>query len=290
MKKKTIINLRILLIILCILLTIFLFVEIRTKLTEPLAHIKPSYDKISIVEILNKKILSEDDYKTLFYQTGLGKDAIDKLLIDKVNGKKKILNFQENFFKDISVFYEKITPITYQESIINDKGQLIFGTDLAPYDNGYILLTRATHSFGWRHGHAAIITDAVNGNTLEAAVLGQDSQIMNINKWKYYPNFMILKLKDVPQEKLDEIADYAVKTLHKVPYRLTSGIFSDKYKDGIDPIGTQCSHLVWYPFKKFGYDLDSDGGKIVTPMDIANSPYLEIVQIYGFDPKELWKK
>lgn len=290
MKKKTIINLRTLIIILCILLTIFLFVEIRSKLTEPLAHIKPSYDKISIVEILNKKILSEDDYRTLFYQTGLGKDAVDKLLSNHVDGKKKILNFQDNFFKDISVFYEKITPITYQESVINDKGQLIFGTDLAPYDNGYILLTRATHSFGWRHGHAAIITDSVNGNTLEAAVLGQNSQIMNINKWRFYPNFMILKLKDVPQEKLDEIADYAVEKLHKVPYRLTSGIFSNKYKDGIDPIGTQCSHLVWYPFKKFGYDLDSDGGKIVTPMDIANSPYLEIVQIYGFDPKELWKK
>lgn len=289
MKKKTIVSLRILLIILCILLTIFLVIEIKSKLTAPLAHVKPSYDKISIVELINKTSLTEDDYKTLFYQTGLGKDAINDLLNDKVYGKSKILKFQENLFKDISVFYEKITPVTYQESVVNKKGQLVFGTDLAPYDNGYILVTRATYSLGWRHGHAAIITDAINGNTLEAAVLGQDSQIMGISKWKFYPNFMILKLRDVPQEKLDEIAKYAVKKLHKVPYKLTTGIFNDKYKDGIDPIGTHCSHLVWYPFMEFGYDLDSDGGIIVTPMDLATSPYLEIVQVYGFDPKELWK-
>ena len=289
MKKKTIIRLRILLIILCILLTIILAIEIKNKLTEPLAHVKPSYDKVSIVELLNKKSLTENDYKTLFYQTGLGKDAIDNLLSDKINGKTRILNFQNNLFEDISVFKEKITPVTYQESVINEKGKLIFGTDLAPYDNGYILVTRATYSFGWRHGHAAIITDAVNGNTLEAAVLGQDSQIMGVSKWKFYPNFMILKLKDVPQEKLDEIAEYAVNKLYRVPYKLTTGIFNSKYKDGIDPIGTHCSHLVWYPFMEFGYDLDSDGGKIVTPMDIANSPFLEIVQVYGFDPKELWK-
>lgn len=289
MNKKTIVNLRILLIILCVLLTIYLVIQIKNKLTEPLAHVKPSYDKISIVELINKTNLTENDYKTLFYQTGLGKDAIDNLLNDKVNGKNKILKFQENLFKDISVYYEKITPITYQESFINEKGQLGFGTDLAPYDNGYILVTRATYSLGWRHGHAAIVTDAINGNTLEAAVLGQDSQIMSISKWKFYPNFMILKLKDVSQDKLDEITEYAIKKLYKIPYKLTSGIFNYKYKEGIDPIGTHCSHLVWYPFMKFGYDLDSDGGMIVTPKDIANSPLVEIVQVYGFDPKELWK-
>lgn len=288
MEKKKI-NLRILLIILIILLTGYLAIALKNKLTEPLAHVNPSYDKISIVEILNKNNLTEDDYKTLFYQTGLGKYAINNLLNDKVNGINKILQFQENLFKDVSIFYEKITPITYQESIKNEKGHFVFGTDLAYYNNGYILVTRATRSLGWRHGHAAIVTDAEKGYTLEAAVLGEDSQIMGISKWKFYPNFMILKLKDVPQDEHDKIAEYAIKSLYKVPYRLTSGIFSDKFKSGVSPAGTHCSHLVWYPFMEFGYDLDSNGGMIVTPKDIANSPYVEIVQVYGFDPKELWK-
>jgi uncharacterized protein YycO len=277
------------LITFCIILSILLFIKIKTNLTKPLAHVKPNYEKTSIVEILNKNEISDDDYKELFYQTGLGHSAIDSLLEDKVNGKIRILKFQENLFKDINVFYQRITPITYQENIKDNDGKFISGTDLAPYKNGYILVTRATHSLGWRHGHAAIVADSYNGNVLEAAVLGEDSQISDINSWKYYPNFMILKLKDADQTKLDEIAEYAVKKLYKIPYKLTSGIFSTKYKDGVDPNGTHCSHLVWYPFKKFGYDLDSNGGMIVTPQDIAKSPYLEIIQVYGFNPKELWK-
>lgn len=278
------------LITLFIILSIVMYITIKTRMIKPLAHVKPNYDKISIVALLDKDEFSEDDYKELFYQTGLGPSAIDSLLEDKANGKNKILSFQENLFKDIDILYQRITPITYQENIKDDKGNIIYGTNLAPYQNGYILVTRATHSLGWRHGHAAIVIDSQNGSVLEAAVLGEDSQLANINSWKYYPNFMILKLKNADQKVLDEISSYALKSLYKIPYRLTSGIFSTKYKDGVNPKGTHCSHLVWYPFRKFGYDLDSNGGMIVTPQDIANSPYLEIVQVYGFNPKDLWKK
>ena len=41
--------------------------------------------------------------------------------------------------------------------------------------------------------------------------------------------------------------------------------------------------------RRFGIDLDSDGGCIVKPQDMANSPYMQVVQIYGFDPEKLWK-
>ena len=51
---------------------------------------------------------------------------------------------------------------------------------------------------------------------------------------------------------------------------------------------TQCSHLVWYPYAQFGYDIDSDGSWLVTPKDITNSEYLEVVQVYGVDPEEIW--
>lgn len=277
------------LILLFVVLSIISIIAIRTKITKPLAHVKPDYDKISIIELLEKKKLSDEDYKEIFYQTGLGVSAVDALLADKKNGKERILKFQENLFKDINIFYQKITPITYQENIIDNEGNLVYGTEIAPYENGYILVTRATYSGGWRHGHAAIVVDSENGSILEAAVLGEDSQIANINSWRIYPNFILLKIKDIEQAKLDEIAKFAVKSLYKVPYKLTVGIFSSKYKDGIEPTGTHCSHLVWYPFKKFGYDLDSNGGVLITPQDIANSPYLEVVQVYGFNPKELWK-
>ena len=45
--------------------------------------------------------------------------------------------------------------------------------------------------------------------------------------------------------------------------------------------GTQCAHLVWLAYAAYGYDIDSNGGLIVTPKDIAESELFEVVQIYG---------
>ena len=46
--------------------------------------------------------------------------------------------------------------------------------------------------------------------------------------------------------------------------------------------GTHCAHVVWYAYQRIGIDLDSDGGIFVTPYDIQNSPYLEVIQSYGY--------
>ena len=51
---------------------------------------------------------------------------------------------------------------------------------------------------------------------------------------------------------------------------------------------TSCAHLVWEAYQSTGLDLDSDGGKIVTVKDLANSEYLDVVQVYGVDPEEIW--
>ncbi len=50
--------------------------------------------------------------------------------------------------------------------------------------------------------------------------------------------------------------------------------------------GTQCAHLIWSCYRALGYDLDSDGGRIVTPRDLMESPLLQVVQIYGINPME----
>ena len=36
---------------------------------------------------------------------------------------------------------------------------------------------------------------------------------------------------------------------------------------------------------QFGYDLDGDGGSLVTVEDLLQSSNLEILQIFGLDPK-----
>lgn len=256
-------------------------------LIEPQGYVKPDYEQTDITQILSKDSLTEQDYKTLFYQTGLGKTAVDQLLKNK-NGTKEILNFQKNFFEDKNVLCEKIGIITSQESLVNQNGKYEYGFDLAPYENGYVLITKATHSLGWRHGHAAIVSDKENQTTIEAVILGENTQIQNINKWRGYPSFMMLKLKDTSQDTSDKIAKFANQNTYDLPYGLFVGLLSSKNPDQSDLKSTQCSHLVWYPFNQFGYDIDSDGSWLVTPKDIANSDLFEIVQIYGVDPEEIW--
>lgn len=271
-----------------IILMIFFVIFIMEMIIEPMGYYYPDYEKTDITSLLNKSELSEEDYKELFYQTGLGKTAVDEIMIDKAAGINKMLDFQNNFFRKNNVLCESIGIITSQESLVNEENKPIYGFDLAPYNNGYVLITKATHSLGWRHGHAAIVTDAENNETLEAVILGSNTMLQNINKWRVYPSFMMLKLKDTSQENLDEIAKFAKNNLNDIPYGLTVGLTSKKNPNPENIQSTQCSHLVWYPFMQNGYNVDSDGSWLVSPKDIANSDLFEVVQIYGVDPKDIW--
>lgn len=283
------------------IIIIFAAIMIAEKITEPKGYTLPDYNKTDITGILEKETLTDDDYKELFYQTGLGKTAVDEILgkdeshkepleqtdLDK-RGIEEILKFQENFFTKYNVARTKSAVIVNHESLVDDEGKYKYGFDLAPYENGYVLVTKATHSLGWRHGHAGIVTDAENQETLEAVLLGNDSMLQNINKWRNFPSFMMLKLKDTSRETLDEIAEFAKDNLLDIPYGLTVGLFSSKNPLPVNIKATQCAHIVWYPFMQFGYDIDYDGSWLVTPKDIANSGLFEIVQIYGVDPGEIW--
>lgn len=280
-KNKAIILLSIMIIL------IIATINIMEILIELEGYVKPDYDKIDISMILSKDTLTEEDYKTLFYQTGLGKTSIDKLL-EEDNKTGKILKFQENFFADKKVSTESIGIVTSQESFVNEEGKNIYGFELAPYEEGYVIITKATYSLGWRHGHAGIITDAKEGTTLEAVILGENTRFQDINKWRVYPSFIMLKLKDADEETMNEIVNIAKNYMNDVPYGLTVGLTSKKNSDINNIQSTQCSHLVWYPFKQLGYDIDSDGSWLVTPKDIANSDLFEIVQIYGVDPNNIW--
>lgn len=282
-KKK-----KLILFLFILILTAFTTIYILNIIIEPQGYIQPTYEQIDLNPILSKNALTESDYKTLFYQTGLGKVAIDELLKNKETGINDIHEFQYNFFAEKNIKCEKIGIITNQESFVDNKGNYKYGFNLAPYKNGYVLITKATHSIGWRHGHAGIVTDAEKGETLEAVILGQNSQYQNIKKWKMYPSFIMLRLKDTSDEKLNEISEFSKKHMYDIPYGLLIGLASKKNPDLDNIKGTQCSHLVWYPFMQNGYDLDSDGSWLVTPKDIANSDLFEIVQIFGVNPDEIW--
>ncbi|MEI8198638.1 MAG: hypothetical protein WCG21_01135 [Eubacteriales bacterium] len=281
-------GIRIIIVIAVISLIITGGLLISGAMAEPYAHIAPDYPQINISHILSSKQLTEEDYKILFYQTGLGKSSIDELRTESPDPVNAILDFQKNFFKKINYVCESNSPISREESVVDENGNFTSGTELAPLHNGYILITKSSHVFGWRNGHAAIIVDAGQGEALESAVLGTNSLVQQTDKWKNYPDFMIFRVKETSDELLDEISKAALKNLKNIPYDFTVGILSPKYEKPGEISGTQCSHLVWEAFMLFGFDLDSDSGMIVTPKDIANSPLLEVVQVYGVDPEDIW--
>ena len=240
----------------------------------------PTVSPIDISVILQNKSLTDDDYKTLFHQTGLGRVAIDDIMQND-GGLQKILSFQKSYFKVRDVKCESLIPFLTNQEVLSEK------FPLAPYKDGYILITKSTHTSFFRHGHAAIVVDAKKGKVLESLMLGTKSQISDIDYWTSYSSFIMLKLKNVQAQDLSEIATYAREHLTNIEYEITAGLFRKFVPD--DKIkGTQCSHLVWYPFEKFGYDIDSDGGWLVTAKDIVNSPLLEVVQIYGVNPDNVW--
>jgi len=273
--------------ILFYILFIISILFIMDGLTEEEGVWSPDYPKIDLADILKKSILTDQDYHTLLMQTGLGRDAVEELRSKKFgdNRIQVFKTYQDNFFSSGTYECRWIAIIVREERIRYPNGDLKTGFKIASLKNGDVLITKATHSLGWRHGHAAIVTDSEKGETLEAILLGNPSILQNVSKWRTYPSFIQLRLKDDEKNDAEKIAEYAKKNILGVPYGLLTGI---PEKAPVKLTKTQCSHLVWYPYKHFGYETDSDGSWLVTPKDIANSDLFEVVQVYGVNPEEIW--
>ena len=259
-------------------------------LQGPVAHrtppFVPDYPQEDLGPILIKPQLEEEDYRTLFLQTGLGRGAVDRLLTAGAVGVTRILETQTAFFHPLEVVCDPIAGLFVKEDHLETShGEKAWGPPIVDLHPGDILLTYSTHSLGWRHGHAGLVVDNLgDGATLEAVLVGTDSAVMDAVHWRDYSNYMVLRLRSMTPALQEELVDYALENLVDVPYRLTSG-FSGLKEPGDGAFGLQCSYLVWYAFQHFGSDLDSDGGRLVTVDDLANSPLLEVVQIYGLDPR-----
>ncbi|MBO5199327.1 MAG: hypothetical protein J6B85_12565 [Lachnospiraceae bacterium] len=280
-----------------ILLTLVLAagtVGIAERRIESIAYVSPEYDRINLLPILVKKSYSEEDYKTLYLQTGLGQPAIDDIRreTDTEEYPERILSFQDNFFASADYVCEHRLIFTSQEFLIDEEGDYRNGFELAPLKDGDILITLSSHTFGWRNGHAGIVTNAKTGQTLEAITIGVSSAFQQAKDWLGSPTLIVLRLKEEVNAGHASIASQAAQLakdlLIDVPYSLTVGLISPKYPNSGELSGTHCAHLVWLAYRAFGVDLDSDGGRLVTVKDIANSPLLEVVQVYGVNPEDIW--
>lgn len=260
--------------LLCILGIYFLLSIYASSLIyiEPMAHIYPQYEQKNLEDIEKKTpdLLTEADFQLIFEQTGLGKAAVMKL-----DSLDKLGYYQQNYFADIEYTHFTNSPVSTEEYVEDPVVSLDF------LEKGDILITHSSSVFSWRNGHAAIVIDAEKGQTLEAVVIGEKTCVQDVEKWRHYPNFLVLRLKGADEQLRSDIADTALELLCDKPYRLLTGVFSKKYPDRENIIGTQCAHLVWLAYAYHGYDIDSDRGLIVTPKDISESDLLEVVQSYG---------
>ncbi len=238
-------------------------------------------------------VLSEaSDDRTIFLQTGLGRPAVKKLR--KEGQFQKILQMQEIFWQQPKVDCVSLLGWFTMEDRIEASKKDSGGdrrsaeqvdmypvfVDLQPGD---IILTLSTHSVGWRHGHAALVID--ENTTLECMTWGENVDYGNVESWRSYSDFAVLRVKNVSPELQQQVVNYGREKLYDTPYHLTAGLLKEKAPDtDASEFGSQCAYLVWYAWNQFGYDLDSDGGRLVTAYDLLHSKELEVVQIYGMNP------
>ena len=242
---------------------------IWTNRTEKAAYQKPGYEKVDIENILSKKEPSLQDVQILSEQTGLSAEVLSYM---KEQGRwSELPLLQEAYFAPVKVECTANSIISREEYLVNELGERIRGMDIPYVEEGDILITSCSHVFGWRNGHAGLVVDAQKGLVLEAQVLGSPSVVTSLEHWESYPSFLVLRLKEADRKIGENIAQFALENLKGIDYKVLAGIF-DRQEES--PDGTQCAHLVWYAYRKFGYDLDSDGGLIVTPADIAGSKEL----------------
>lgn len=256
------------------LLSAGLGLQIAFNAADEIKVWRPDYEAVDLSELLEKEELSDEDYRTLYAQTGLTKIGIDRARA-KTGGKQLICEIQENYFMEYQIINSRFAPFICTDRI-DGEAQAVY------LENGDVVVTSSTHLSGYRMGHAGLVTDGENGYVIQAMAYGEPTYVGKISDFTSRVNFMIFAPK-CDEETKQAVAEYA-ETLVGTEYSALTGIFTDKYSAN----KTQCAHLVWYAYMQFGIDLDSDGGGLVTPHDLARSPQLELVQVFGFDPVTLW--
>lgn len=244
---------------------------------------KPNYEREDISALLTKETLTEEEYDLLYRQTGVTKIGIDDMRTSFI-GRQKILQIQKNFFRDYVEFRRMFGPFTYTEEIeYKSVSELPIIADLK---DGDVLVSTSMYFSWWRFGHSALVVDGAGKRILEALEPGWQSETSSVNTFRYRANFILLRPK-VDEEIKAQVVEYAKTELIGLDYSFMVGLLSRKYEEA--PTKSQCAHIVWQAYKKFGIDIDSNGGKIVTPHDMYKSEYMEVVQVFGLDLDKLWE-
>lgn len=260
----------------------------------------PDYAMMSeseLREIYEKPELDDGDYDVLFAQTGLTKLGIDRARAES-GGWLKVSRIHKSYFAKREVNQELYAPLVCTDYMEGDKAVFCH------LERGDIIISSSTHFSGFRIGHSAIVTNS-SGRIYQSNQVGISNGYSTVDSmFADRINFMVLRINpeyfsdsgaDDAQyrDNLDRVTQYIETSFNDVPYSVFTGVFTKK--DSMQ--GTSCSHLLWYGFKhfdddnggRFNLDLDSNGRLLVLPKNISQSPYVELVQTFGFDPEKMYE-
>lgn len=276
--------------VVCLMVTAALFLYNWTVEAVEETHIMPRTKHYNIYMWIRQGRLTEPQLRVVAGQTGVKEEVVAGLLEE---GRwPLLLELQGAYYMPVRTENVASSIVTISEYMVNEQDRYIKGTQFADLRDGDILITKNSRFLGWRNGHVGLVVNAGKGLVLEALMLGTNTRMCSVEKWLGYPSFQVLRLKEQFRVPVNMVTAYASECMVDVPYRLLAGVKSRLFNAvtgawsggaGLEAFkGTQCAHLVWYAYRQVGIDLDSDGGLVVTPADIQNSPYLEVVQNYGY--------
>ncbi len=267
---------------------LFLYGWISEAVQE--THTIPQVERRDIYTWVRQGRLAESQLEVVAQQTGVHKEIIAELLEER--RWQLLLELQGAYFATVDTEEVASSIVTLSEYVVDEEGRYRKGTPLVDIQNGDILITKNSRFLGWRNGHAGLVVDAKKGLVLEAVMLGTNTKLCSVEKWRGYPAFQVLRMREELEVPVGAAVAYAIEHMVDVPYSLLAGMADrlcyamtgEKIGQAMLPTlkGTQCAHLVWYVYMQVGIDLDSDGGLFVTPADLQNSPYLEVIQNYGY--------
>lgn len=268
-------------IILIICIVFLLFDFTASEITDKYAYEDATVDTTEwtsvYAKILVNEQLADEDYEIIFEQSGLGKSAVDSLIEENRIGD--IEYYRDYYLKDKDFTCVRTAIFAKHEALTDNMGKQILNPDFANIKNGDIIVTLSIHSLGWRHGHAAIVTDAETGETAQAVRIFEKSDFGTVWEWNEFPLVAVLRVKDIDEATQNEVANYVRENMIGINYALSAGVIGGRNTED-ELFTTHCAHFVWYAYKCFGIDLDTDGG-FVTPKELLQSEELEIVQVYG---------
>lgn len=259
------------------LAAVFAFFMICDAVAHNTARTVPNYPRQDLSDVLAKEEWSDEDYDLIYRQTGLTRAYFEGL--DARPDEEFILRCQNDLFFEGEYEHDADTFGTAHDYFPDEYFAMV---ELEPGD---VLISASVHTMGWKNGHAALVVGG--SSVLQAFGVGTVSDIVSPSWFRRAANFMVLRPK-LEKSETDRVVSWALENMNGVEYSLFTGIFSPKDQTD-DPRDTQCAHLVWQAYYACGYDIDSTGGPVVSPKNIANSDLFEVIQVNGFDLDTLWR-